>query len=137
MAVGNHQRGTTKEPKNRYPSTDSLVEKELNVDKLELSRRLTLPREEGNQSKILERLHCDAQKLRNLQITIQDLMKKVEINEKSTKGKSVEFGEVKGHQSKLTWVARVGTTEVREQRCEGGHKGVNGKEIEWDEFTAR
>ncbi|KAL5194095.1 Protein NETWORKED 1D [Glycine soja] len=109
MAVGNHQRGTTKEPKNRYPSTDSLVEKELNVDKLELSRRLTLPREEGNQSKILERLHCDAQKLRNLQITIQDLMKKVEINEKSTKGKSVEFGEVKGHQSKLTWVHLIPT----------------------------
>ncbi|KHN03816.1 hypothetical protein glysoja_011045 [Glycine soja] len=96
MAAGNHQRGTTKEPKNRYPSTDSLVEKELSVDKLEVSRRLTLPREEGNQSKILERLHCDAQKLTNLQITIQDLMKKVEINEKSTKGKSVEFGEVKG-----------------------------------------
>ncbi|KAG5129323.1 hypothetical protein JHK84_035720 [Glycine max] len=32
MAAGNHQRGTTKEPKNRYPSTDSLVEKELSVD---------------------------------------------------------------------------------------------------------
>ncbi|KAL2599010.1 hypothetical protein AAZV13_10G027100 [Glycine max] len=96
MAAGNHQRGTTKEPKNRYPSTDSLVEKELSVDKLEVSRRLTLPREEGNQSKILERLDSDAQKLTNLQITIQDLMKKVEINEKSTKGKSVEFGEVKG-----------------------------------------
>ncbi|KAG4975960.1 hypothetical protein JHK86_035434 [Glycine max] len=109
MAAGNHQRGTTKEPKNRYPSTDSLVEKELSVDKLEVSRRLTLPREEGNQSKILERLHCDAQKLTNLQITIQDLMKKVEINEKSTKGKSVEFGEVKGHQSKLIWVHLIPT----------------------------
>ena len=57
---------------------------------------MTLPREEGNQSKILERLDSDAQKLTNLQITVQDLMKKVEINERSTKGKGVEFDEVKG-----------------------------------------
>ncbi|KAG5108252.1 hypothetical protein JHK84_045159 [Glycine max] len=73
----------------------------------------------GNQSKILERLHCDAQKLRNLQITIQDLMKKVDINEKSTKGKSVEFGEVKGHQSKLTWgevmAGHMGRDVIEEQ----------------------
>ncbi|TKY52652.1 NETWORKED 1D [Spatholobus suberectus] len=95
-AAGNHQRGATKEPKNKYPSTDSLVEKELSVDKLEISRRLTLPREEGNQSKILERLDSDAQKLTNLQITVQDLLKKVEINEKNTKGKGVEYDEVKG-----------------------------------------
>ncbi|KAG5063125.1 hypothetical protein JHK85_004308 [Glycine max] len=95
-AAGNHQRGATMELRNKYPSTDSLVEKELSVDKLEVSRRLTLPREEGNQSKILERLDSDAQKLTNLQITVQDLMKKVEINERSTKGKGVEFDEVKG-----------------------------------------
>ena len=36
-------------------------------------------------------------------------MKKVDINEKSTKGKSVEFGEVKGHQSTLTWVHLIPT----------------------------
>ena len=36
-------------------------------------------------------------------------MKKVDINEKSTKGKSVEFGEVKGHQSKLTWMHLIPT----------------------------
>lgn len=95
-AAGNHQRGATKEPKNKYPSKDSLVEKELSVDKLEISKRWTLPREEGNQTKILERLDSDAQKLTNLQITIQDLMKKVEVNEKNTKGKGFEFDEVKG-----------------------------------------
>ncbi|KAK7355838.1 hypothetical protein VNO80_15100 [Phaseolus coccineus] len=95
-AAGNHQRGTTKEPKNKYPSKDSLVEKELSVDKLEISRRLTLPREEGNQTKTLERLDSDAQKLTNLQITIQDLIKKVDVNEKNTKGKGVEFDEAKG-----------------------------------------
>ncbi|XP_047175149.1 protein NETWORKED 1D-like [Vigna umbellata] len=95
-AAGNQQRGTTKEPKNKYPSKDFLVEKELSVDKLEISRRLTVQRDEENQSKILERLDSDAQKLTNLQITVQDLMKKVEVNEKNTKGKGVEFDEVKG-----------------------------------------
>nr|KYP31653.1 hypothetical protein KK1_047916 [Cajanus cajan] len=74
---------------------NSTVEKELSVDKLEISRRLTLPREEGNQSKILERLDSDAQKLTNLQITTQDLMKKIEINEKNAKGKGGECDEVK------------------------------------------
>ncbi|RDX84892.1 Protein NETWORKED 1D, partial [Mucuna pruriens] len=93
--AGNHKRGATKEPKNKYASSESLVEKELSVDKLEISRRLTLPREEGSQSKILERLDSDAQKLTNLQITVQELMKKVEISEKNTRGKGVESDKVK------------------------------------------
>jgi len=50
-----------------------------------------------NQSKILEKLDSNAQKLTNLQITIQDLMKNIEINEKTTKGKSVDFGGFLGH----------------------------------------
>ncbi|XP_020202378.2 protein NETWORKED 1D [Cajanus cajan] len=89
------QRNVEKDKYDKYPSTDSTVEKELSVDKLEISRRLTLPREEGNQSKILERLDSDAQKLTNLQITTQDLMKKIEINEKNAKGKGGECDEVK------------------------------------------
>jgi hypothetical protein len=43
----------------------------------------------------LERLDSDAQKLTNLQITIQDLMKKMESTEKSTKGKGSEYDTVK------------------------------------------
>ncbi|XP_061375344.1 protein NETWORKED 1D-like [Gastrolobium bilobum] len=82
--------------RDKYPSTESLVEKELSVDKLEISRRMTQPHEAGNKSKILERLHSDAQKLSNLQITLQDLMKKVESTEKNRKGKSVEYDSVKG-----------------------------------------
>ncbi|KAK7393510.1 hypothetical protein VNO78_22068 [Psophocarpus tetragonolobus] len=95
-AAGNHQKEATKEPKNKYPSTDSLAEKELSVDKLEISRRLRLQGEEGSQSKILETLNSDAQKLTNFQITIQDLMKRLEANEKNRKGKGVEYDEVKG-----------------------------------------
>ncbi|XP_045808465.1 protein NETWORKED 1D-like isoform X1 [Trifolium pratense] len=90
------QRGAAKETNNKHPSGDYLVEKELSVDKLEISRRLSRPREEGNKSKVLERLDSDSQKLTNLQITIQDLMKKVESTEKSTKGKGSEYETVKG-----------------------------------------
>ncbi|KAE9611472.1 hypothetical protein Lal_00011733 [Lupinus albus] len=80
---------------NKYPSSESLVEKELSVDKVEISRRLAQPHEEGNRSEVLERLDSDAQKLTNLQITIQGLMKKVEIMETGKKGKSVEYNSVK------------------------------------------
>ncbi|XP_019427067.1 PREDICTED: protein NETWORKED 1D-like [Lupinus angustifolius] len=89
------QRGATNEPKNKYPSSESLVEKELSVDKLEISRRLTQPHEVGNKSKVLERLDSDAQKLTNIQITILDLVKKVEIMGTSKKGKGVEYNSVK------------------------------------------
>ncbi|KAL5068185.1 hypothetical protein RYX36_019072 [Vicia faba] len=90
------QRGVAKKPYNKHPSGVSLLEKELSVDKLEISRRLSRPREEANKSKVLERLDSDAQKLSNLQITIQDLMTKVETTEKSTKRKGAEYDTVKG-----------------------------------------
>ncbi|XP_061366976.1 protein NETWORKED 1D [Gastrolobium bilobum] len=96
--AGYHQRRATKESKNKYPSVESLIEKELSVDKLEISRRLTKPQphQEGNKRKILERLDSDAQKLTNLEITVQDLMNKVEITELSTHGKGIEYDTVKG-----------------------------------------
>ncbi|KAF7818349.1 protein NETWORKED 1D [Senna tora] len=96
LTVGKVQRrGATKEPKNKYTSVESLVEKELSVDKLEISKGLIQPREE-NKRKIIERLDSDAQKLANLQITVQDLIKKVETTEKSTKGKGTEYDTAKG-----------------------------------------
>ncbi|KAJ4831013.1 hypothetical protein Tsubulata_029574 [Turnera subulata] len=87
--------GTEKKHKGPYPSTESLVEKEVGVDRLEISKRLSGSFQEGNGKKILERLDSDAQKLTNLQITVQDLKKKVEFTEKSTKGKGFEYGSVK------------------------------------------
>ncbi|CAL0316141.1 unnamed protein product [Lupinus luteus] len=83
------------ERNNKYHSSESLVEKELSVDKLEISRRLAQPHDEGSRSEVLERLDSDAQKLTNLQITIQDLMKKVEITETGKKGKSIEYNSAK------------------------------------------
>lgn len=68
----------------------------MSVDKLEVSERLAEPRQEGNKRKILERLDSDAQKLTNLQITVEDLKKKVGNTEKSRKGKGMEYDTVKG-----------------------------------------
>ncbi|OMP05094.1 Prefoldin [Corchorus olitorius] len=82
-----------KEHKGKKLSTDSLV-KELGVDK-ESSKRFTEPNQEGSKRKILERLDSDAQKLANLQITVEDLKKKVEITETGKKGKGIEYGTVK------------------------------------------
>uniref|UniRef100_A0A5B6Z4R9 Uncharacterized protein n=1 Tax=Davidia involucrata TaxID=16924 RepID=A0A5B6Z4R9_DAVIN len=92
-----HQIEAVKEQKSAYPTSEMLVEKELGVDKLEISKRNTEPRHEGNRKKTLERLNSDVQKLTNLQITVQDLKRKVEITEKSKRGKAVvECDTVKG-----------------------------------------
>ncbi|XP_059660465.1 protein NETWORKED 1D-like [Cornus florida] len=82
--------------KSAYPTSEMLVEEEMSVDKLEISPRSTEPHKKGNKRKILEKLHSDFQKLINLQITVQDLKRNMEISEKSKKGKVVECDDVKG-----------------------------------------
>ncbi|KAG8373097.1 hypothetical protein BUALT_Bualt12G0135200 [Buddleja alternifolia] len=67
------------------PSTDSDVEKELRVDRLELSKRITEPKREVNDENILEKLSLDAKKLEILQTTVENLRKKMETNRKSRK----------------------------------------------------
>ncbi|KAM1042003.1 hypothetical protein FF1_031157 [Malus domestica] len=107
LTVGNSQKAgavptdhsqmeAVKEHNKGHPSSESLVEKELGINKLELSRRFTQPRQEGNKRSILERLDSDVQKLTNLQITVEDLKTKVEITEKSKKGNNMELDSVKG-----------------------------------------
>ncbi|KAK8611804.1 hypothetical protein V6N13_131843 [Hibiscus sabdariffa] len=73
------QTGTVKGHRSKNPSTESLV-KELVVDK-EGSRRFIKLNQEGSKRKILERIGSDAQRLANLQITVQDLKRKVDITE--------------------------------------------------------
>ncbi|CAK8543490.1 unnamed protein product [Lathyrus sativus] len=95
--IGYQQRRLSKESKKKYPSVESLIEKELSVDKLEISRSQSRPLLlEGNKRKVLERLDSDAQKLMNLEITVQDLINKMDIIEKNTAGKGVEYDDVKG-----------------------------------------
>ncbi|BFG23590.1 hypothetical protein CerSpe_098640 [Prunus speciosa] len=71
------QTEAAKEHKNKCSSSESLVEKELGMDRLGISKRFTEP-------------------LTNLQITVEDLERKVEIAEKSKNGKGIEFENVKG-----------------------------------------
>lgn len=78
------------------PMTDTDVEKELGVDKLELSTRNTEPSyQELNDEKILDRLSSDAQKLESLQTTVQNLRRKLETNKKCRKVKNVDFETIK------------------------------------------
>lgn len=76
------------------PSTDSDMERELAVDKLEWSNRITFnePNQDVlNDTKILERLDKDAEKLELLQTTVDHLRWKIETNKKGKKFKNVEF----------------------------------------------
>lgn len=90
-----HRVGSTRRRSSKHPSNESLVEKELGVDKLEISRRHSELPQEGNKRRILERLDSDAQKLANLQITVQDLKKKMDVTEKSKVEKGIEYDTVK------------------------------------------
>ncbi|CAL5427637.1 unnamed protein product [Camellia sinensis] len=92
-----HQVEAVRKRRSKHLNSDILVEKELGVDKLEISRTFSQARREVNKGKILERLNSDIQKLTNLQITIQDLKWKVDINGKSNKIKDlVECDTLKG-----------------------------------------
>lgn len=83
------------EQRSRNPSSEFEVEKELRVDSLAVSKRITVPRQDANKRKILERLSSDSQKLMNLQITIQDLQQKIEKSKKSKKTRFIEYNNAK------------------------------------------
>ncbi|KZV22529.1 centromere-associated protein E-like [Dorcoceras hygrometricum] len=73
---------------NLIPDSDTLV-KELSVDKLEIPKKYEEPIQGTKKRKILARLDADIQKLANLQITVQDLKRKLEVTEKGKRGKDV------------------------------------------------
>ncbi|KAG6432274.1 hypothetical protein SASPL_103849 [Salvia splendens] len=77
------------------PFTDSDAEKELGVDKCEVSRSSSsseLNREVSSGRRVLERLTSDAQKLESLQTTVLNLRGKLETNRKGyRKAKNVDL----------------------------------------------
>ncbi|XP_044500163.1 protein NETWORKED 1A-like [Mangifera indica] len=77
------------------PSPELHFEQEFGVCTLEVSRSDREPNIRGSQRKILETLASDAQKLTNLQTTVQDLKKKMEMNKKSKRGINPEYETVK------------------------------------------
>lgn len=88
VSPGNYRSKSTRKQKGEYSNSDQLME-EMSVDKLEISKESSGSFQEGNKRKVLERLDSDVQKLANLQITVQDLKRKLEVTEKNKRGKAV------------------------------------------------
>ncbi|XP_010259118.1 PREDICTED: protein NETWORKED 1D isoform X2 [Nelumbo nucifera] len=86
-----HQAESAEEQRREYLQ----AEKELGVDKLEVAKKIAQPRQQGNKKKILARLASDAQKLTNLQITVQEMKKKAEASRKNKDAKVTEYDTVK------------------------------------------
>ncbi|XP_042047034.1 protein NETWORKED 1D-like [Salvia splendens] len=80
---------STRKQKGSFAASSDAIDEDLSVDKLEISKRSTNSFQEGNKRKVLERLDSDVQKLANLQITVHDLKRKLEVTEKGKRGKAV------------------------------------------------
>ncbi|XP_044503345.1 protein NETWORKED 1D-like [Mangifera indica] len=94
-SADHNQIKAVKQQKSKSSPIESLVERELEVDELQISKRFSESQKEVCKRKILERLDSDVQKLTNLQITVKDLKRKVEVSEKGIKGKGIEYDIVK------------------------------------------
>lgn len=81
--------------KSARPSSELQIEKELGIDRLEVSTSSMQPNQDGNKRKVLERLASDAEKLMTLQITVQDLQRMMATRKKSRRYRSLEFGTLK------------------------------------------
>ncbi|KNA24784.1 hypothetical protein SOVF_012500 [Spinacia oleracea] len=78
------------------PTPESQFEKELGVDRLELSTRGTQSSKKGTKKKVLERLSSDAQKLISLQVSVQEMKGKTEPKKRRKKGEDVEYDTFRG-----------------------------------------
>ncbi|MBA0616365.1 hypothetical protein Godav_016419 [Gossypium davidsonii] len=81
------------EPENES-SLGALVEKELSVDKLEISTSTREPKKRAKNRKVLDRLASDAHKLMALQTSVKQLKRRMEIK-KRKKAFDLEYGQVK------------------------------------------
>lgn len=82
--------------KSRDPCSELQVEKELGVDKLEISASIRGKNRGGKGEKILERLASDAEKLVGLQRAVQGLKKEVEMKKRRKKANGIEYDRIKG-----------------------------------------
>lgn len=84
-----HKRVVSVKKTCQRPASDVLGEKYSGEGKLNISKRSTESIQEGNKRKVLQRLDSDVQKLNNLQITVLDLKRELEITEKGKRGKAM------------------------------------------------
>ncbi|KAL9317472.1 hypothetical protein ACSQ67_013989 [Phaseolus vulgaris] len=76
-------------------SSELDVEKELGVDRLQLSRSIKERTQDGKRRKILETLASDSQKLTILKTSVLDLKQKMETKKRNKKGDDTEYETVK------------------------------------------
>lgn len=113
--------------------SDAQSEKELGVDKLELSPRPSDLRD-GNKKKVLERLTSDLVQLTNLQIAVMGLRKKLEITENSSRRSGKVTGEHENLRAQLS-EAEASIQKLSDQneelmkRFESGPHPDNGRKI--------
>ncbi|KAJ4842784.1 hypothetical protein Tsubulata_024926 [Turnera subulata] len=82
--------------KSRNSSMDLQIEKEVGIDRLEVSAPSARePTSQGSRGRILERLASDHQNLMSLQTTVQDLKKRMQVMKKSKRANDAEFQRVK------------------------------------------
>ncbi|XP_022760177.1 protein NETWORKED 1A-like isoform X2 [Durio zibethinus] len=82
------------EQKNDDLSLGTQIEKELSIDKPEISTSIREPKKGAKGRKVLERLASDAHKLTSLQTTVKELKKRME-TKKRKKAYDLEYGQVK------------------------------------------
>ncbi|KAL4297087.1 hypothetical protein GQ457_12G003610 [Hibiscus cannabinus] len=75
-------------------SLGTLVERELSIDKLEISTSIREPKKRAKSKRFLDRLSSDAHKLMTLQTTVKQLKKRME-SKKKNKAFDLEYGQVK------------------------------------------
>ncbi|KAG5554655.1 hypothetical protein RHGRI_012268 [Rhododendron griersonianum] len=91
-----HQFDDVEQKREHHPSSELEMDKELGLDKLAVPPSFNEPNQVRNKRKLLERLDSDAQKLNTLQVTVDELRRKLETSKKKKKkAKSVDFETVK------------------------------------------
>ncbi|KAL6008066.1 hypothetical protein ACLOJK_033572 [Asimina triloba] len=131
-----HQIESVGEQKSEHPSSELQVEKELGVDKLEVPKRSAEPWQE-RKKKILERLASDAQRLSNLQASIQELKKKTENADKGRQlAADVEFAHVKAQlkEAEQSISQLVDINSKWTKKAEDGSKSFDSKDEESQEI---
>ncbi|XVE81658.1 hypothetical protein DITRI_Ditri15bG0082700 [Diplodiscus trichospermus] len=119
--------------KNNDLSLGTLVEKELSIDKLEISTSIREPKKGAKSRKVLERLASDAHKLTSLQTTVKELKKRMEIK-KRKKAYDLEYGQVKEQlqevEDAIMELVNVNSESTRDVEVSPSVNGTNSAELE-------
>ncbi|XP_022722672.1 protein NETWORKED 1B-like [Durio zibethinus] len=109
-------------------SLGTRIEKELGIDKLEISTSIREPKKGAKNRKVLERLASDAHKLMSLQTTVKELKKRLEIK-KTKKAYELEYRQVK-EQLQVVEDAIKELVNVNSQLTKDAEESPNSAELE-------